>query len=92
MASESLHDLREFAAEARLRIALLGIASGFEFRGSAQRGDVRADALEDRYDDPLVLNEQRQQQMEIVDEWIARFAREAHRAVQRFRALYRQTV
>ena len=87
-----IDNLRELATETRLRIALLRVATGFEFGCSAKRCDVRTHALENGHDNPLVLNKQGEEEMKVVHEWIARFAREAYRIIERFGALHRQTV
>ena len=54
--------------------------------------DAEAELLQDRYDDPLILGEQGQKQVQIVNERIPRASSEVNRLVERFACLYSQTV
>ena len=87
-----IDDLREFAAERGLRVALRGVARSFLCGGGPHAADICPDTLQHGNHDPLVLGEQRQQEMQIVDEGIAAFTRERDGFVQRFRALHGETV
>ena len=71
-----VEDLVELARQRRLRVALLRIARDLARDLLAQRGDARAELLQNGNDDALVLLEERGEQMEIVDDRIAVPARE----------------
>ena len=87
-----IDDLREFAAERGLRVALRGVARSFLRSGGPYAGDICTDTLQHRNHDTLVLREQRQQEVQIVDEGIAALTRERDGFVERFSALHGETV
>ena len=87
-----IDDLRELAAEGGLGVALLGVASGLLVGGGAHARHIGSDALQHRDDDAFVLGQQRQQEMQIVDEWVAGLARERDGFIERLGALHGQTV
>ncbi len=85
-------DLREFAAEGGLRIALLGVARRFLLGARADAGDVGSHPLQHRHDDTFILRQQCEEQMQIVDEGIAVLAGNGHSVVERVRALHGESV
>ena len=83
-----VEDLVELARQRRLRVALLGILVDPAGDLLAQRGDARAELLEDGNDDALVLLEQRGEQVEVVDDRIAVRRASVDRFVQRLAGLH----
>ena len=87
----AVEDLVELAGEVGLRIALLWIARYLALGALAKRGDARAELLEDRNDNALLLVEQRPEQMDIVDDRIAVSPSEIDGLVQRFAGFHGET-
>ncbi len=78
-----VEQLRQFPRERRVGVRLLRITTDLPIERRTQRGDVDAEFLQDRHDDPFLLIEQHAQEMGIVNERIAGAARERERVVQR---------
>ncbi len=87
-----VENLVQFARKRGLGVRLLGIPRHLATDGLAKLRDTDAKLLHDGNDDPLVLREERHEQMQIVDERIPRASGEVNRLVERFACLYRQTV
>jgi len=78
-----IENLVQLARECRLRIGLLGVSVDLARDLFAQRRYTRAELLENRDDDTLILLEQGLQEMEIVDDGISVFSSGVDRLVQR---------
>ena len=87
-----IDDLREFPAERGLGVALPGVARRLLLGRRADGRDIGAHPLQHRDDDAFVLRQQGQQQMQIVDEWVAVLAGQRHGVVERLGALHGETV
>src|SRR5258706_10798761 len=87
-----VEDLIELAGERRLRVRLLGVARHLSPDGLAKLGYADAKLLQNRDNDALVLCEEREQQVEVVDERIPRAAREVYCFVKSFRRFDGETV
>jgi len=85
-------NLIDLARESRLRVGLLRVASHLAADHFAQLRYADAELLKNRHNDPLVLGEQGEQQVQIVHEGIARAAREIDGLVEGFGCLDGETV
>jgi hypothetical protein len=71
---------------------LLGIPRHLTADGFAKLGDADTQLLENGNNDPFVLGEERQEEMQIVDERISGAPSEIDRFVERFTRFYSQSV
>src|SRR2546425_8440723 len=79
-----IENLCELSRKIRLRVALFRVACSFCLGALAQCRDAYSEFLENRHDDPFVLIEEGEQQMQIVDDRVPRAARSRNSFVERF--------
>src|SRR5690242_5092266 len=87
-----VENLIDLARQSWLGVRLFRIARSLSSDHLTQLGQADAEFLQDGHDDALVLVEQRGQQVEVVDERIARATREINRGVKRFGCFYGEFV
>ena len=80
--------LVQLARECRLRVRLLWIPRHLASDRFPELRDADAQLLEDGNDDALVLRQERQEEVQIVDERVSGAPREVNRLVERFCCLY----
>jgi hypothetical protein len=80
----AIEDLRQLAGEIGLCVTLLWISRRFCLSPLAERRYAHPELLKNGNDDPLVLVQQRQKQVEVVDDWITRLTRCRDGFVERF--------
>src|SRR5258706_2288122 len=87
-----VEDLIELAGKRRLRVRLLGVARHLSPDSLAKLGYADAELLQNRNYDTLILCEQREQQVEVVDERVPCAAREVYCFVEGLRRFDGETV
>src|ERR1700678_3513423 len=82
----AIEDAVQLPRERRLGITLLWIAGDLPLDPLPQLLDAHAELVEQRSHDPLILIQQRRQEMYVVHQWVAVLSSEADGVVQRLGA------
>ena len=88
----AIENLGQLARQIRLGVALLRVARNLRLRLVAEGGYTHAKLLQNRNDDPFVLREEGKEQMEVVNDRVARATRCRDGFVERFARFDREAV